>query len=102
MSLAYENLQALTLVQALWGVISPNFRAVSFECVGEKIRVYVILEHEDVVDREQIDSLVSEFEILQEKWIDVDVKTIISSRQWKTVFSEIPGRPLYVRRELTH
>jgi hypothetical protein len=99
-NLAYENQQALALVQALWGVISPNFRSVSFECIGEAVRIYVILEHDDAADYEEIEDLVPEFEALQQKKIEVDIKTIVSAEPWKTGVSEILGRPVYVRREM--
>lgn len=100
MNLAYENQQALALVQALWGVISPNFRSVSFQCLGEAVQIYVILEHEDATDREEIEDLVPEFEALQDKAVEVKVKTFISAEPWKTGVNEIPGRPVYVRRKM--
>lgn len=101
MNLAYENQQALALVQALWGVISPNFRAVSFKCVGEAVQIYVILEHDDAGDREEIEDLLPEFEALQDRAIDVEVKTLISAEPWRTGVNEISGRPVYVRREMS-
>jgi hypothetical protein len=99
-NLEYENQQALTLMQALLGVISPNFRSVSFECNGENVQIYVILEHEDTEDREEIFDLVSEFEALKQKNIPVKVETIISDVPWKNGVCEIPGRPVYVRRKM--
>ena len=51
--ISYLQEQALTLVQAMLGVISPNFRTISISVIGEKLKIQVILECESEEDREE-------------------------------------------------
>ncbi len=53
--------QALMLMQAMLGVISPNFRMVSITMLGDTIQVQVVLECESEEDREEIDDCQGEF-----------------------------------------
>ena len=69
--------QALVLVQALLGVISPNFRMVWIS-VEEIITIYIVLEVECDEDVEEIEDLGAKFEALQEVSLDYEIKTLIN------------------------
>ena len=71
--------QALALVQALLGVISPNFRMVWITCSEDLIGIHIVLEIECDEDIEEIEDLKSEFEALQESAVDYKVETTINS-----------------------
>ncbi|WP_259779865.1 hypothetical protein [Aestuariispira ectoiniformans] len=70
--------QALNLMQALGGVISPNFRMVSIADVQGKLLIEVVLEHEDDEDFDEIEDLKDEFEVFQEAEIDYDVRVRVT------------------------
>lgn len=70
--------QALMLMQAMLGVISPNFRMVSISLIDQKIEVTVVLEHESDEDREELEDCESEFEALQSVQIDYEFKVVVS------------------------
>lgn len=57
--------QALTLMQAMLGVISPNFRRVSVTLKDDLIWVEVILEHDSQDDMEELKECEDEFDALQ-------------------------------------
>lgn len=69
--------QALALVQALIGVISPNFRMV-WVGIEDIVKINIILEAENEEDFDEIEDLRSEFEALQEKSIEYEIKTSIN------------------------
>ena len=69
--------QALILMQALLGVISPNFRFV-WIVVESSITVNIILEKNCSEDLEEIEDLKSEFEALQIENIDYEFEVSIS------------------------
>ncbi|MFT4173664.1 MAG: hypothetical protein QM639_13960 [Rhodocyclaceae bacterium] len=59
-----QNRVAVTLMQALWGVISPNFRMVALSVERPVWQLHFVLEKEDPVDREEIEDSVAEFDSL--------------------------------------
>ncbi|GEM_PF-6754368 len=67
------------LMQALLGVISPNFRMVYISNT-QKVCITVILEKESAEDREEIQDMATEFEALQPKSIDYDIVIKVDSR----------------------
>lgn len=69
--------QALVLVQALLGVISPNFRMI-WITVESIITIHIVLEIECDDDMEEIEDLKNEFESLQNGSVAYDILTIIS------------------------
>ena len=71
--------QALILMQALLGVISPNFRMVSIYESNKKIIINIVLEEYLVDDMEEIDDFISEFEALQPFQTDFDIRVEASS-----------------------
>ena len=77
---SYLQRQALSLMQALLGVITPNFRMVWLSADRNgKVIIYIILEHMSDDDMEEIDDLESEYEALQEKPTDYYFDVIISN-----------------------
>ena len=90
--------QILILVQALLGVITPNYRMVKLRVKGVKIYIVVTLEFDDDDDLEEIEDLGTEFEILQESKIKYEINTEIRSDvlQWP----DDNWRVIYRRKEI--
>lgn len=88
--------QALVLMQALLGVISPNFRMVHLVKNALVFEVLIILEEESSRDRDEIDDLRSEYEALQERGIDYEFEVRVASEPtpWPS-----DGIVVYRRRE---
>jgi hypothetical protein len=59
-----QNKVTVMLMQALLGVISPNFRAVALSFEEPNWQVCFVLETENAVDREEIEDLEGEFSAL--------------------------------------
>ncbi|WP_169979132.1 hypothetical protein, partial [Tautonia rosea] len=95
--LAFENARVLDLVQAMFGAISPNMRAISLECVDGGVLLRFLLAEESEVDREEIDDILFEFEALQERAIEIRSSVVVSSRPEARV--ELPGRWVFGRKE---
>ncbi len=95
--LAYENAQVLNLVQAMFGAISPNMRSVSLECRDGGVRLYFLLAEDDEADREEIDDILFEFEVLQERDIEINSSVVVSCKPEARV--ELPGRWVFGRKE---
>jgi hypothetical protein len=98
--LAHENEMTLALVQALLGAPSPNFRAVTIETRPTEILIRVYLESESIIDREEVDDLLAEFEALHTKPIKTEIEVIVSSQRWPTGVNSLAGRPVYARRDM--
>ena len=93
-----ENRQALNLVRAMLGSITPNFRAVYLECTPDRVQLYFVLETESAADREEINvEIVGEFLALQEAWFDIDVQITVSTANLSQLAH--PHRAVYRRRE---
>ena len=97
--LEFENKVALDLVQAMLGAISPNVRAVSYECIAEKVIVYFVFEHESIEDRDEADDIIFEFEALQQGPIDVEHYVTVSAKLFQDGSASLKGRPIYLRKE---
>ena len=69
----------LCLMQALLGVVSPNFRRVSLSLEGDRVLITVVLEHDDADDQEEIDDLQTEFEALCPGPVDYEVDIQVSA-----------------------
>ncbi|MFO0553346.1 MAG: hypothetical protein U0271_33490 [Polyangiaceae bacterium] len=98
MSLAEENAQVLSLVQAMIGAISPNMRRVTLVVPAPRaVRLTFVLERDDPQDREEIDDIVAEFEGLQPGGIELAKNVIISSDPG--IFATLEGRTVFGRKE---
>ena len=95
--LATWNSVLLSLVQALYGVISPNFRMVAVDHDPDGWRFIFVLEHEDETDREEIDDVLGEFHALQTHPVACknDVRVTADPLEWPRP----PIRVVYRRRE---
>jgi hypothetical protein len=93
--------QALMLMQAMLGVISPNFRRVAVTLRNELIWVEVILEHESQQDTNELKECEDEFDALQIGVHAFKFEVIISDRKlaWPDPRSTFV---IYRRRENTH
>ena len=99
-STAEWNFQCVAVMQALAGVISPNFRRVTLDCDGDQWIISFVLEHEDAVDREEIEDFGVEWEALQSGPVPVVVHTWIDAGALPMRSS--PTRTIYMRREMVH
>ena len=93
-----ENEAVLHLVQAMLGVISPNFRAVSLQIDAYGVvQLYFVLENENKNDRDEIDDLITEFEALT-GGVPVIAHIEIYSGEWAAGAGSLRGRPVYMRK----
>jgi hypothetical protein len=97
MDLDRENSLVLSLVQAMLGAITPNFRAVFLNCQADGISICFVLKHDDPEDREEIDDIVFEFSAHQPSKLDFDVFVRVESSPLYEL--NIPGRMVYARKE---
>ncbi len=95
--LQYENHQVVSAVQALWGAIGPNMVAVSLRCVGPEVHLHFYLEMDSSVDREEIDDVAAELEVLQCTVVPIHTHVSIVGERMR--WEQIEGRPIYRRRE---
>ena len=89
--------QALMLMQAMLGVISPNFRMISITMLAGTIQIKVVLECESEEDREELEDCQSEFEALQSEQINYDFEVVVydGDIEWPSE----PAIVIYRRRE---
>lgn len=92
------NALVLDLAQALIGAVTPNFRAVYLHAKEDSIELFFVLEHDDPVDKEEIEDIEFEFEALVGRLIDVDLFVLIDRRPLSEM--NLPGRIVYARREV--
>ena len=98
MSLTNENIQALRLMYAMIGAVSPNFRRTSIEIIDEKrIILWFLLEQESEADREEIAHIAFEFEALQESGVELATRVLVDQRSIEEI--SLPGRTVFGRRE---
>lgn len=76
--MSYIQKQALMLIQALLGAISPNFRLVSIGLSDHTVKIQIILEEKSEVDDDEINDVASEFEALQERPVDYEIDTLVT------------------------
>lgn len=91
------NLQSLAVVQAMVGMLSPNFRQVSLANDDGTWVITFVLEREDAEDHEEIDDFCSEWDALQIGPAPREVRTLVTSQALSWPLS--PTRILYRRRE---
>ncbi len=92
-----ENDCVLTLVQALVGAVSPNFRRVSLHLADDRVRLRFVLERDSEEDRDEIEDIAFVFESQLSGPADVEVEVIVDA-------GPLPGlepgeRVVYGRRE---
>lgn len=95
-TLEEQNLQVLNLMQALFGAVSPNFRAVSI-IVQDEIILHFLLEKDDEEDREEIEDIEFEFLAMQDHLVTVTTEIVISNKP--LMENQLPGRRVFLRRE---
>lgn len=94
--LSRENMFVIYVVQAMIGAISPNMRAVSLQIVPAGAHLQFLLEHEDALDREEIEDILAEIEA-HDTGEEVSASIIVSSAE--SALGELPGRLVFARRE---
>ncbi len=97
--LEFENKVALDLVQAMLGAISPNVRAVSYECIAQKVIVYFVFKRDSTEDRDEAEDITFEFEALQQGPIDIEHQVTVSAQPFQGGAASLKGRLIYLRKE---
>ncbi|TWB60511.1 hypothetical protein [Nitrospirillum viridazoti] len=91
------NLQTITLMQALIGAISANFRMVTLDWSEDTWIISIYLERDDPQDREEAEDVGFEFDALQLRNMKSAIKTYISPEN--PIFPKPPTRVVFKRRE---
>jgi hypothetical protein len=91
------NLFTLSLVQAMLGAISPNFRMVAVSNTAGVWHLLFVLESEDEQDREEIADIATEVEALQDAAIRYKLEIRVTSEPF--TLPGPPARVVYQRRE---
>ncbi len=94
-----ENSQALSLVQALLGAISPNMRAVALVTRDSRVTLRFLLAEDWEEDREEVEDIAFEFEALQPKPVAVQTEVLVDERPIAALGNL--GRMVFLRKELT-
>jgi hypothetical protein len=91
------NFQSLAVVQAMLGMLSPNFRRVTLDHDGGKWLITFVLERIDADDQEEIEDFGSEWDALQSAPEPRDVQTVVTSEalSWPSPSTRV----LFLRRE---
>ncbi len=89
--------QALMLMQAMLGVISPNIRMISITMLADTIQIKVVLECESEEDRQELEDCQSEFEALQSEQVNYEFEVVVSNADIK--WPSGPAIVIYRRRE---
>jgi hypothetical protein len=98
-TLDFSKDQAIGLMQALLGVITPNYRMIWISKEPDDLLlVHIVLERSDDVDFEEIDDLEVEFEALQLTPINFRFEIIVTRAelQWPSLQTSIV---VYRRKE---
>jgi hypothetical protein len=85
----------LSLVQALLGAISDNYRAVSLR-MGNPITIYVLLANDDPEDRQEAEDIEFEFLALFGPFRQATTKVIVSSDPIENI--NLDGRLVFLRK----
>ena len=93
----YENYQVVSAVQALWGAIRPNMVAISLKCVGPEVHQHFYLEADSTIEREGIEDVATDLEVLQLANVPVQRHINIVGKQMD--WEQIEGRCIYRRYE---
>ena len=94
--LQYEHYQVVSLVQALWGSISPNMIAISLHCHGEALNLHFYLQSDSVQDREEIFDIETDLEVLQLAR-NVPIQSYVHIVGKHIDISQIQSRLVYLR-----
>lgn len=84
-------------MQAMLGMLSPNFRRVTLDHDGREWLITFELEREDAEDQEEIEDFETEWDALQSGPEPRHVRTVVTSEALSWPSS--PTRVLYLRRE---
>jgi hypothetical protein len=100
MEMTDENAQLINIYQAMLGALTPNFRAVSFECAGDRVHVWFLLEVESQLDCQEIEDIVFELEALQLSAVKISFEIIISREVFSDLWGvKLSGRMAFKRNE---
>jgi hypothetical protein len=98
-----ENMIVLCVVQALWGALSPNMKAVTLEFPGDDVVVHFLLHQESSTDREEIEEeFPTEVAVLAIGFPevgDIGVSTKIELVEHHEPRFRPPGRPVIIHRD---
>ena len=83
--LEQENRAVLSLVQAMIGAISTNFRRVSLAIVDDTTHLQFVLHSDFEEDREAIADIVFAFESLHERRVDIAINVVITTQSLSVV-----------------
>jgi hypothetical protein len=98
MSLNEQNQLAVTVIQALWGAVTPNFRMVAICPTKPSWHIRFVLETADSEDLEEIDDVTGELEAL----LPVDANDYESDVEVTSGYLAWPDHPwlvIYRRKE---
>ncbi len=100
--LASINGRVVNLVNAMLGSISPNFRAVSMEVTPTAVNLHFLLERDSKEDREEIDDIAFEYEVLEMSFPDSRkvVVCVVASANDAPMLA-MPGHRVFGRKEQT-
>ena len=97
-----RNTVTVMLMQAMWGVISPNFRRIAWTLLDHAWTVQFGLERDDAEDREEIEDAMSDFDALL---LEIEggpgalLSEVIVSAEPLSMLDLNVWRPVYIRRE---
>ena len=91
------NAKLAIIVQALLGMISSNFRRVSFRWDGHAWHVWFVLEKEDEQDREEISDFITELDAINGHTTVININ--IEVTEHPLLFPVFPERVVFLRRE---
>ena len=91
-----ENQLVLSLVQALVGSVSPNFRRVGLRVSAASVGIQFVLEQESESDREEIEDILFEFEALQVGPVEVHASVQIHDGDLREL--NLYPRPVFGRK----
>lgn len=97
-----RNTVTVMLMQAMWGVISPNFRRVAWALLDHAWTVQFVLERDDAEDREEIEDAMGDFDALLleiESGPRALLSEVIVSAQPLSALDLNTWLPIYIRRE---
>ena len=96
--ISYLQQQALMLMQAMLGGISPNFTMISISIIEEKIKIKVVLGSESKEDREELEDCQTQFDSFQSGPIDYDFDIVVDDGDI-TLWSKDNTIYIYRKRE---
>ncbi len=92
-----ENGLVLSLVEAMLGGISSNFRRVGLKVENDIVKLQFILAEESALDREEIEEWLFVLESLQSGPIEIDAEVRIHAGDLQDL--DLSTRAVFARRE---